>query len=138
MINDFRINDLPFPQSQELKEVIEFFCHSIGVNKDINIKVLTILFIESKYGKGILPEEVADKLDMKVKDARNILDKFMTIGIARRSRERYIFREASMSMTLDAILDDIFLISRNLKRACVIIDRKGTKNAVNKLLKEWK
>jgi len=138
MINNLIINSLEFPQQMELKEIITFFCQSLGLNKEVQIKAFITLFIESKYGKGVIPEEIADKCDIKVKESQNLLDKFMQTGIARRSRDRYVIRENSMSMTLDSILDDIFLISRNLKRACVIIDRKATKNAVGKLLDEWK
>src|SRR3990172_4013999 len=138
MINDFKINDLPFPQVQELEDIIPFLCKSVGLSKDIELKTLTILFTESKYGKGVTPDEIAAQIDVKAKDVHAILERLMTIGIARKSRDRYVLRETSMSMTLDAILDDIFLISRNLKRACVIVDRKATKNAVTKLLQDWK
>lgn len=138
MINDFRINDLPFPQEQELDDIIPFLCKSVGLSKDVELKTFTILFTESKYGKGVTPEEIADQISAKSKDVQAIMERLITIGVARKSRDRYVLRENSMSMTLDAILDDIFLISRNLKRACVIVDRKATKNAVTKLLQDWK
>jgi len=129
--------NLHFPDSQELKSILLYYCNSLNITDESEIKVFINLFVMSKYGKGLSIEEASDEQSISIKEARRILEKFMKLGLSRISRERYLFRENTMSMTLDAILDDIFVISRNLKRASILIDRKATKNAVEKLLESW-
>lgn len=136
MLERLYLQNLRYPESQELQPTLIFICHSLGIKEPEKVNAFISMFVKSKYGKGISVPELSSELNIAIKKASNILDEFMEMGFIRSSRDKYILREGSLSMTLDAILDDIFMISRNLKRACVVIDRKATKNAVDKLLEE--
>ncbi len=137
MLEKIQVKNLRYPESQDIRPVLTFLCHSLGIQEDDNIKLFIALFVKSKYGKGVTVQELSQELGLNLKKSSQILDELMDMGLIRNSRDKFMLRENSLSMTLDSILDDIFMISRNLKRACVVVDRKATKNAVDSLITEW-
>ncbi len=137
MLESISFKNLHYPEGKDLKDELLFLCNSIGIIGDDNVRVFIDLFVKSKYGKGITENELSMDLDISLKRIRGILNNLMNSGFIRKSRDRYLLRENTLSITLENIMNDVFMISRNLMRACVSIDRKATKNAVHKLLKEW-
>ncbi|PIO00283.1 hypothetical protein COT72_01090 [archaeon CG10_big_fil_rev_8_21_14_0_10_43_11] len=137
MLEKLYLRNLRYPESQEIRPILTFLCNSLGITDSDSIKLFITLFVKSKYGKGVTLQELSGELNLNMKKTSQILDEFMDLGWIRNSRDKFMLRENSLAMTLDSVLDDIFMISRNLKRACVIVDRKATKNAVDKIIEEW-
>jgi len=101
LMENLNLFNLNFPESLDLDRIILFFCKSLGLEKRDEIKIFSVLFVMSKYEKGVDADELSEKTGINYRRVKSTLNKMINLGLIRKSRDKYLFRENTLSMTIN-------------------------------------